>query len=307
MQKIYVVNGFMDSGKTTFIKELFGQSYFDTGEKTLLILCEDGMEEYDVPFCNAHNIVLKRIESEADFSEETISFMEKQTEPDRIIVEYNGMWNPADKFEQWKNEQYMEIVIIDAQTFDLYLNNLKPYVTQQLRNAYMTLFRSCDGKENRLASYRRSVRAVNPSTNFVFKNAAGEMNPRLDEDLPYDIKKNWLDLSDDAFGVFYIDAMEYVKRYVGKEIHFIGKIFQKKKNMLLIGRKAMTCCMEDLATFALICDIADTEQFPAYCWVDVEGEVTEEYIEKMHVTIPVIRVSWIEKCEKPYKEIIEVK
>ena len=306
MKKIYFVNGFLEAGKTTFVKELLSQDYFDTGEKTLVLLCEDGSEEYTDYFCREHHLTVEMIEDEEEFTEEKLKEVEEKTNPERIIIEFNGMWNPEHKLDYWSGEQIMMIVIIDASTFELYLNNMKPYVKQQITNAYMTVFRSCDGKENRLASYRRSIRALNPQTNFVFKNKDGEMNPRLDEDLPYNIQANKIELTEESFGIFYVDAMEYVTRYKDKIVSFTGKIFKKRENTLLIGRKALTCCAIDLTVFAFICDARDVEVFDEYEWVRVDGQVKSEYFEKLQASIPVIQIIWIEKCQKPDQEVVEI-
>ena len=306
MKKIYFVNGFLEAGKTTFVKELLSQDYFDTGEKTLVLLCEDGSEEYTADFCREHHLTVEMIEDEEAFTDEKLKEVEEKTNPERIIIEFNGMWNPEHRLDYWSGEQIMMIVIIDAATFELYLNNMKPYVKQQITNAYMTVFRSCDGKENRLASYRRSIRALNPQTNFVFKNKDGEMNPRLDEDLPYNIQANRIELTEETFGIFYIDAMEYVIRYKDKIVSFTGKIFKKREHTLLIGRKALTCCSEDLTTFAFICDARDLDEFDEHEWVRVDGQIKAEYFEKLQASIPVIQIIWMEKCNKPNQEVLTI-
>jgi hypothetical protein len=48
MARIYFINGFLDAGKTTFIKELLGQDYFQIPGRTLLLECEEGDEKYDL-------------------------------------------------------------------------------------------------------------------------------------------------------------------------------------------------------------------------------------------------------------------
>lgn len=44
---VYVFTGFMDSGKTTLIKETLFENDFGGGDKTLILCCEDGDVEYD--------------------------------------------------------------------------------------------------------------------------------------------------------------------------------------------------------------------------------------------------------------------
>lgn len=122
MKKIYFVNGFLQAGKTTFVKELLSQDYFDTGEKTLVLLCEDGTEEYTDDFYREHHLTVEMIEDEEEFTEEKLKEVEEKTNPERIIIEFNGMWNPEHKLDYWSGEQIMMIVIIDASTFIRALN-----------------------------------------------------------------------------------------------------------------------------------------------------------------------------------------
>ena len=43
---VYLFVGFLESGKTKFIQETFEDPNFDSGDKTLLLICEEGEEEY---------------------------------------------------------------------------------------------------------------------------------------------------------------------------------------------------------------------------------------------------------------------
>lgn len=42
VKPVYIINGFLESGKTEFITYTLDQSYFQIKGKTLLILCEEG-------------------------------------------------------------------------------------------------------------------------------------------------------------------------------------------------------------------------------------------------------------------------
>lgn len=44
---VYLFVGFLESGKTKFIQETFEDPNFDSGDKTLLLICEEGEEEYN--------------------------------------------------------------------------------------------------------------------------------------------------------------------------------------------------------------------------------------------------------------------
>ena len=42
---VYVFTGFLESGKTQFIKEIIADPGFTENERTALLLCEEGIEE----------------------------------------------------------------------------------------------------------------------------------------------------------------------------------------------------------------------------------------------------------------------
>ena len=44
---VYLFTGFLDSGKTKFIQETLEDVNFNNGEKILLVVCEEGEEEYN--------------------------------------------------------------------------------------------------------------------------------------------------------------------------------------------------------------------------------------------------------------------
>ena len=93
MIPVYVINGFLDSGKTEFIIYTLGQSYFQTRGTTLLLVCEEGENEYDGKLLKKSRTVMEVIEEEEDFTSQNLISLEKKHKPARIIVEYNGMWN----------------------------------------------------------------------------------------------------------------------------------------------------------------------------------------------------------------------
>ena len=307
MSKIYFVNGFMDAGKTKFINELIGLDYFQIDGVTLLLVCEEGDGEYDEELLRENNVYVKYIEKEEDFKEDNIVEIEKEIRPLRTIVEFNGMWNRKELQLPWYWNDIMEIAIIDASTFEIFSNNLKTYMADHVRNAYMTVFENCQGLMDKLPYYRRNVRAINSKTNFVFKDEKGEIYPKFDEDLPYDIEADKIEVSDDTFAYLYLDVMEDVERYVGKEVCFSGMVIKVQKQSLLIGRYALTCCTKDLSVFAFICDGVNVEEFNTDEWVKLKALVTKEYIDKFQMWIPILKISEIEHIEEGEKEIIEIR
>jgi hypothetical protein len=309
MARIYFINGFLDSGKTTFIKELLCQDYFQIQGRTLLIECEEGDEEYTADFLEEHNVEKVSIEDEYEFTPEHLAEIEKKYKPKRVIIEFNGMWNRKNLEFPWYWEELVEISIFDASTFEMYSRNMKSLVADQVRNALMTILNRCDNVLDKIGSYRRSLKAVNSQLNVVFYDKEGEMSSRLDEDLPYDIDEDVLTITDDTYATFYIDLMENVDRYVGKQVNLQGMVIKKSKDVassLILGRFAMTCCAEDLSMFGFVCDYAKADTLELDDWVEYSGIIDKDYMEKYDLWYPVIYVKELEHSNPPKNNWVDV-
>ncbi len=309
MVKTYLINGFLDAGKTTFIKELLQRDYFMTGEKTLLLRCEDGEEEYDADMLARNHVYLAEIDSEEDFNAKYIAKLEKEIHPARVIIEFNGMWNRKTVKLPWLWKKPIEVAVFDAATFELYSKNMKSLVAEQVRNASMVIFNRCDGLTDKLASYRRNIRAVNTDAYVAFEDKDGRMNPRFEEDLPYDISADEIEITDDSFALFYLDSMENVDRYIGKNVSLTGMVVKKKEDdpeAVIIGRLAMTCCAEDLSLFGFICEYEDACELEPHEWVSIQAVVDKDYDERYHLWYPILKIISCENCKKPKKEVVDI-
>jgi len=310
MGKVYFVNGFLDAGKTSFIQDLLEEDYFEIKGTTLLILCEEGEVEYDDFLMDHLKVVIKKIEEEENFNSEYIARLEEEVKPERIIVEYNGMWDRKDLIfpKQW--DDIMEIVIIDAGTFEIYAANMKSFMSEHVRKAYLTIFNNCDDVMDKMASYRRSVKAVNPSLNIVCKDKHGEdILQKFEDDLPYSLDDEIIDVRDDKFSVFYLDSLDNLDRYLGKKIVFTAQIMKAReegKDIFLAGRFAMTCCEQDISLFGIICYYSGVGSIENDDWVEITGTVKKEYVKEYDVEFPTCIVEKICPCEKPKREVISV-
>lgn len=183
---VYLMTGFLDSGKTGFLKFTLKQDYFQIDGKTLLILCEDGEDEYDAMEMLRYGVVIERLEDREELTEEYLAELDRKHEPDRVVIEYNGMWKVSD-FENmklpkgWGIEQ--KITTVDASTFQTYLTNLKPLFVEMVRGAEMVLFNRCEDIKP-LAGYRRSVKVVSPQAEVIFEDEQGEVENIFEDDVP---------------------------------------------------------------------------------------------------------------------------
>ena len=256
---VYIVTGFLDSGKTRFITEMLEDDGFSEGERTLLLCCEEGEDEYDPELLKRTNTVLVNLED--DSALENLAKIDAEYKPERVLIEWNATWllenlYAAEKPESWDLAQI--ICLVDANTFDLYLKNMRKFMADGLQEADLVIFNRCT-EETTKSPYRRTVLAMNNTARIFFENTDGSMDDGVaDEDLPYDVNAPVIEIGDTQFGTFYLDALEHADRYDGKTIMVKGRAFHMKdmpKKCFVFGRHAMTCCADDIGGIGYICKV----------------------------------------------------
>ena len=306
MKAVYIINGFLESGKTEFITYTLAQPYFQMRGKTLIILCEEGEVEYEEELLKRSRSVIEVIEDEADFTPNRLIELEKKHRPERIIIEYNGMWNFKNMKLPWHWKIEQQITTIDGSTFPMYYTNMRSLLAEMIRNSEMIIFNRCDGIQD-LSSYKRNVKAVNPKAEIIFEDANGEINEIMEDDLPYDLKAEVLKLDDYGYGIWYLDSMEHPERYTGKTVEFVAMVLRPEsfpKGYFVPGRMAMTCCADDMAFLGYACEYAGTEDLSQKEWVKVRAKVEKEYWEDYRGEGPVLHALSVEKTKAPKNEVI---
>jgi len=305
---VYIITGFLDSGKTRFINEMLGDPGFSEGERTLIIRCEEGEEEYDPKLLKQANAVVRDLVEMEDMETRLIEF-DKELQPERIIFEYNSTWlmenlYDAPKPEEWELAQI--VTMVDSTTFDIYLNNMRTFMTDGLKEADLVLFNRCDENTPK-RNYRRSTLALNNTVRIYFDNIDGTTDDGItEEDLPYDMSANPVVITDDLFGIWYIDTMEHPERYDGKILKLKGQVAYGKNmpnKCYVLSRQAMTCCADDIAGIGYVC--MTEKPIPA------EGEFVEVVVKAekayspihAHEALILIEQSR-EKAEKPENEVV---
>ncbi len=305
---VYFINGFLESGKTEFINYTIEEDYFKIDELTLIIACEDGEVEYDLEALHNGNAVLERLETEKEFTIKNLTALAKKHDPERIIIEYNGMWNPKDILlpRDWHMEE--QITLIDATTFPVYYANMKSRIGEMVRNADVVVFNRCDGVED-LPSFRRSIRAVNQFGDIIFEDSYGEIDDLGEEDLPYDLEESHLALKDHTYAIWYLDSMERAERYVGKTVEFDGMVMHGEEypeGWFIPGRIAMVCCEEDVAFLGYPCYWEKENQLRDQQWVHVKARFAVEEWFEYEGEGPVLYVESLERCEPPEQLVINI-
>ena len=183
---LFLINGFLEAGKTQFIKFTLTQDYFQTEGKTLLIVCEEGEEEYGDDLLKETKTAVVYIDELSKLTPEYLEELELFYNPERVLMEWNGMWDPASLRLPKDWGIYQQITIVDGSTFDLYLNNMKPLVGNMVRSSELLIMNRCDDIAD-LDTYRRALKGMNPQIQLIFEDADGEIDEISEADLPYDV------------------------------------------------------------------------------------------------------------------------
>lgn len=306
MKPVFVINGFLESGKTEFIKYTISQPYFQTEGTTLLIVCEEGVEEYEAELLKRTKTVMEVIEDEEEFTTAYLMELEKKYKPERIIIEFNGMWNYKDVKFPWHWSLSQQVTLIDASTFPMYYTNMKSLLAEMLRKSELIIFNRCDGIKE-LSTYKRNIKVINQSAQIVFEDANGEVNEMMEDELPYDLDKTSLDLNDMQYVIWYMDMMEHPERYFDKEITYVAQVMKPEKfpkGMFVPGRMTMTCCADDIAFLGYVCKYDGIESVPEKEWVKITVTVKVEHSDIYGSEGPVLYAKTMKTCKTPKQEVI---
>ena len=306
MKPVYIINGFLESGKSEFITYTLEQPYFQIKGKTLILLCEEGEIEYEEELLKQSRSVVELIEDEEDFNPSNLIELEKKHKPERIVIEYNGMWNFKNMKLPWHWKIEQQITTIDASTFPMYFNNMKSLLAEMVRKSEMIIFNRCDGVED-LNTYKRNIKAINAKAEIIFEDSNGEVNEIMEDDLPYDLKQDNLALDDYGYGIWYLDSLDHLERYIGKTVEFVAMVLKPEKfpkGYFVPGRMAMTCCADDMAFLGYACKYDKEIELEQKSWIKIIAKVAIEYFEDYGKEGPVLHAVSVEKTVKPKNEVI---
>ena len=300
---VYLITGFLDGGKTTLLTDTLAMDYFADGQRTVLIMCEEGEEEYDREKLKKQNCKVVSIEDQEQFTTEFLKEIDRRYQPERVLVEYNGMW-PIDILRNLKLPRswglYQAIDVVDGTTFELYLNNMQSMFIDQVTEADMVLFNRCT-PDMPMAGWKRAIRAVNRFCEIVFEDERGE-ELEVEEILPYDLNREHIELEDVDYGIWYIDIQEHPERYTGKTITMKTQAMTSlrlPKGTFIPGRNAMTCCEEDIRFFGFLCHYDKVRSLKKGEWVTVTAEIRWEEAKVYEGEGVVLYAAAVEPAQRP--------
>ena len=305
---VYLFTGFMDAGKTKFIQETLEDKRFDTGERTLLIVCEEGEEEYAPDQFAGKKVMIRLAESEEDFTEELLYQWEKETGAERVLVEWNGMWMLDTLYQamppRWVVAQ--EFMFAEAESFLLYNTNMRQLVYDKLKSCELVVFNRFDPKQD-IMPFHKVVRAANRSCDIAYEDARGKVRyDDIEDPLPFDKSAPVIDIADKDYALWYRDLNEELQSYHGKTVHFKAQIATSDEldaGTIIVGRQLMNCCAADI-TFAGMLAVGNQRQdLGDGDWVELTADIRVKKHKAYTRPGPVLSIREIAPAEPPEDEV----
>lgn len=302
---VFLITGFLDSGKTTFLAGTIGEDYFSIRGNTLLLLCEEGEEEYDQDLLSINRTFQEVIEEQEDLTPAHMEELRKKHKAERVIIEYNGMWDPRDLVlpEGWFLHQ--QLMMVDGSTFETYFSNMKSVFGNNARNSEVIIVNR-SSTDMDLPRIKRIFRAVNPSCDVVFEDDQGELDAFIEEDLPYDLNAPVIEISNKDYGIWFLDASENPDRYNGKTVRLTAMVHKQRgmsKDTFVPGRMAMTCCEADMVFLGYLCHSPEASRWRDRSWVKITADIRKEFVPQYGEEGPVLYAKKIEAAQ-PVPQVV---
>ena len=305
---VYLFTGFLESGKTKFIQETLEDKRFCNKEKTLLLVCEEGEEEYAPEQFATDTVVIRVLEGQEQLTNENLTKWAQETMADRVVIEYNGMWLLDALYaampEGWV--VYQEFMFADAGTFLSYNGNMRQLVYDKLKSCELVVFNRFKPDMDKM-EFHKVVRAASRRADIAYESTDGKVvYDDIEDPLPFDLNAPVIEIGDADFAEWYRDLGETPANYEGKTVRFKCRALKRSKmpaNTFIVGRHVMTCCVEDIQFAALVCqwDKADTVQDDS--WMILTAKLNFKFNKAYGRKGPVLSYVSHELCEAPEQPV----
>ena len=299
---VYSFTGFLDSGKTKFIQETLEDERFNAGERTLVLLFEEGEEEYDLSTYPHKNVFVETLDQQTVTTKQ-LAALQKKYKAERIVAELNGMQQIGDLYmkfpEPWVVAQ--EVMFADSTTIMQYNANMRNLVMDKLVGGQMVVFnRLTPGQD--IMPFHKLVRAANRRIEILYDYTDGTSQlDEIEDPLPFDINAPVISINDEDYALWYRDVTEEPQKYDGKTVSFKGQVAllrREKNGMFAPGRFVMTCCEDDIQFCGVPCRYERAKELETRSWVAVTAKVTAEKHPLYHGDLgPVLTALRVEPAE----------
>ena len=305
---VYLIAGFLDSGKTSFINGILSDG-FAMQDRTMLLCCEEGEAEYDPKLLR--NVTVVTADDQEDLTPEFLEQQRRKCHAEQIIVEFNGMWQMQDFYvnsmpQNWA--LYQIIALAGGPTFEMYAKNMASLMMEKLRNADMILINRCTDDLCR-SLRKKNLRLVNRRAEIYLEKENGDSEDYMDGTVSaFELDQPEIRISDEDYGLWYVEIMDHPEMYAGKTVIFRAIMCKPPRYgpYFTPGRFAMVCCAEDMNFLAVACTGYDVSKIPERAWVEVTAEARVEHWDPYEGDGPVLHVKSVKACQKPAEEVVQM-
>ena len=301
---VYLFTGFLESGKTKFIQETLEDKRFCNGEKTLLLVCEEGEEEYAPEQFASDTVKIRVVQDQSELTVDNLSRYAAETRAERVVIEYNGMWMLDTLYsalpEGWM--VYQEFMFADSNTFLTYNNNMRQLMYDKLKSCELVVFNRFTADMDKMA-FHKIVRAASRRADIAYEDPAGNVvYDDIVDPLPFDLNAPIVEIKDEDYAEWYRDLSEDPKKYEGKTVRFKAQTLVRKRlppNTFVVGRHVMTCCVEDMQFAALVCNWDQADKVKDEGWVILTAKISYRFSKAYGRKGPVLTYVAHEESEPP--------
>lgn len=304
---VYVFTGFLESGKTKFIQETLEDPRFNQGEKTLLLVMEEGEEEYDLSAYPYHQVYLEVVDQQSVTTDQ-LAALQKKYRAERVVAELNGMQPVGDFYQKMPQEWVVaqEVMFADAQTILAYNANMRQLVFDKLSGAELVVFNRMK-KGADVMPFHSLARSVKRGVDIIYDYPDGTTQfDEIQDPLPFDLDAPVVEIADEDYALFYRDISEEPKKYNGKTVKFkaqVARLKREKDGYFAPGRFVMTCCEADISFMGLPCKYGQSNTLKARQWVMVTAEVSVRFHALYKGTGPILTAKEVIPAEEPEQEV----
>ncbi len=306
---VYLFTGFLESGKSTFITDTLNDKEFVDGEKTLLLLCEEGEIEFDAEKLAKDNVFCHIIDDPTALDPKMLSSMLKKFSATRVLIEYNGMWPISELLENMpENWQiYQQMFFADSNTILTFNANMRNLVFDKVSGSELVIFNRMKDDTDKMPLHKL-IRQISRNIPIIYEYEDGSIeNDMIEDPLPFDISKEFIEIEDNDFGLWYRDLMEDIKKYEGKTVKFKAIIARDKrldKNSFAAGRHIMTCCADDIQYGGLVAICENECSLAMGDWINLTAKIVIMPHKLYNQTGPVLKVIDYAHTSAPEQKVV---
>ena len=305
---VYLFTGFLEGGKTRFMQETLEDKRFNSGERTLVLMCEEGIEELDASKFSSKYVYIQSVEDFDDLSPEMLTDLVKKHRAERVLIEYNGMWLLSDLARVLPKEWvvYQEFMFVDARTFLPYNANMRTLMVDKLTTAELVVLNRANDSIDK-EEIHKIIRAISRRCNIAYEYADGHVEyDDIEDPLPFDMDAPIIEIGDDDYAIWYRDMSEELQKYAGKTVRFKGIVARNARlpeGIFIAGRHIMTCCVNDIEYSGLVCKWDKANTLSQRQWVMVTASIEIRFNRIYGGKGPVLTILDVQPAEKPEKEV----